>query len=312
MTSYETELRNKWNNINYFDGGSLKIEVKHTLEWYVRYAAQNQKSLVIVSDTPVNSISSSKSIEASCNIRQDGRYAICFTLVSIEQEDVFIAMSSDIIEYSSGGQTPDESLKKVLTRYAAWLKLLDHKRSSEMSVEAQKGLLAELLFLKSVIEKGTNPSDAVSGWVGPDGSDQDFVYDNGWHEIKATGASSVRVTISSVEQLDNIAMAGELVVYRIDKCAPAHIGAISLYSIVHALFEMMQIYVDTLNEFVLKLGAVGYIDSTEYDKQHFCVSSRQSYAVDDTFPKIIRSGLPIEIANAEYQLDLPSLNAWAK
>lgn len=310
MNTYEEELKTKWNSINYQEGGALQLAVQHPLEWYVRYATKDQKSIVIVSDTPADKIESSKSIEVSCNMRKDGRYAVSFTLVNRDQEDVFITMSSDIIEFSRIEQQPRESLKRVFRRYVAWLKLLDHKKSALLSVRAQKGLLAELFFLKENMENGMNPSDAIAGWVGPDGADQDFVYEDGWHEIKATGASSSQVTISSVEQLDNPAK-GELVVFRIDKCAPAYAGAVTLYAIVHNLFSMMAAEASILDEFVLKLGSVGYIDMDEYDKQSFVVSARQSYYVNDVFPRIKRDELRTEINNVEYQLDLPSLKPWA-
>ena len=37
MSGKENELREKWNAINYYSGGALKLSVKHPLEWYVRY-----------------------------------------------------------------------------------------------------------------------------------------------------------------------------------------------------------------------------------------------------------------------------------
>ena len=310
MNTYEEELTAKWNEISYQDGGSLQLAIKHPLEWYVRYATKDYKSIVIVSDTPADKIESSKSIDAACNIRKDGRYAISFTLVNRDQEEVFIKMSSDIIEFSRNEQQPSESLKRVLWRYRVWMQLLDHKRSVLLSANAQKGLLGELFFLKENIEKGMKLSNAIAGWVGPEGADQDFVYDDGWHEIKATGASSSQITISSVEQLDS-PVKGELVVFRIDKCAPAQVGAVSLYSTVHTLFSMIESEPNALEEFVLKLASAGYIDMNEYNKQNFVISARQKYSVNDDFPRIKRVGLRTEIVNVEYQLDLPSLNPWA-
>lgn len=311
MNTYEEELRKKWDDINYHEGGSLQLAVDHPLDWFVRYATKDQKSIVIVCETAADKISSSKSIEAACNKRKDGKYAISFTLINREQEDVFITMSSDIIEYSKTESHPKDSLNLVLRRYAAWLKLLDHKRNALLSPNAQKGLIAELIFLKEKIENCQTPSSAVSGWVGPDGADQDFVYEDGWHEVKATGASSSKISISSVEQLDN-PNTGELVVFRIDKCAPAYPGAMTLYSVVHDLFFMMSANVSALDDFVLKLGSAGYIDMQEYDKQKYTISAKQSYTVDEGFPRITRSSLPTEVINAEYQLDIPSLSQWAR
>lgn len=48
MSGKENELREKWNTINYYSGGALKLSVKHPLEWYVRYATPEHKSVVIV------------------------------------------------------------------------------------------------------------------------------------------------------------------------------------------------------------------------------------------------------------------------
>lgn len=311
MKTYEDELRNKWDGINYHNGGALQINVEHPLDWYVMYASREHKSIIIISDIPADKIASSKSIEASCNLRKDGRYAISFTLVDKEQEDVFISMSSDIIEFSKSEQTPQDSLKRALQRYAAWMKLLDHKRNALLSQNEQKGLLAELLFLKNEIEKGVQPSEAISGWVGPDGADQDFLYTDGWHEVKATGVSSSQITISSVEQLDNTED-GELVIFRIDKCSPAHTNATTLYALVHELFCLMAANTTALDDFVLKLGAAGYIDTEEYNKQYFMVSAKQCYNVNETFPRILRDDLPDEIVNIEYLLDLPSLSLWKR
>jgi hypothetical protein len=306
MNTYEAELRSKWNSIDYHTGGALKLSVEHPLEWHVRFVTMRQKSLVIVSRFPVDEIASSKSIDAACNKRKDGKYAISFTLIEPTQEDVFISMASDIIEYSKDAESEKAALLKVMRRYKQWLKLLDHKNSSLLGVNGQKGLIAELMYVKDSILYGIPQSTVVSGWIGPDGADQDFVFSDGWHEIKATGASSAFVTISSIEQLDT-PLPGELVVYRIDKSAPTDPGAITLFKMVREIYLMLRQDTNISEQFFLKLAAAGYIDTADYDKIHFVVSNKTRYEIRDDFPKLSRAGLPPEIAEAEYQLDLPSI-----
>ena len=148
MNDYEQELREKWSNISYQQGGSLELGIQHPLEWHVGYFSPEAKSIVIVSDEPVSKIESSKSIQASCMPRKDGRYATSFTLISREQEDVFVTMCGDMIRFSSTENDRARSLICVLKRYAAWLKLLQHKNSALLGVAAQKGLIGELLYLK--------------------------------------------------------------------------------------------------------------------------------------------------------------------
>ncbi|WP_302951173.1 PD-(D/E)XK motif protein [Holdemania filiformis] len=310
MSSKENELREKWNAINYYSGGALKLSVNHPLEWYVRYASPEHKSVVIVSQKAIKKIESSKCIDASCNQRKDGKYAISFTLMDRKQEDVFIIMAGDIIEYSNV-DTDDIALLKVLRRYNAWLKLLDHKCDAVLGSNTQKGLIGELLFLKEKIETGMLPSEALIGWDGPEGADQDFVYAECWYEIKSTGASSTEIFISSVEQLDRDDE-GELVVYRIDKCAPDQPKSFTLYGLVHAIIDLISRLGENPDELVLKLGSAGYIDMKEYDKQHFSMSSKQIYSVNNTFPKIRRKEIPNEIINMEYRIDIPSIKSWEK
>ena len=311
MNDYEQELREKWDSISYQQGGSLELGIKHPLEWHVGYFTPEAKSIVIVSDAPIDKIDSSKSIQTSCKPRKDGKYATSLTLKSREQEDVFVTMCGDIIRFSSIEDDQSHSLAKVAKRYSAWLKLLQHENDALLSASAQKGLIGELLYLKCRIESGLSPLDALAGWVGPDGADQDFVYTDGWHEVKTTGVASTEITISSVEQLDNTAP-GELVVMRVDKSAPAQTGAFTLYKLVHQIIRMIDSNVGATDSFVLRLASVGYIDMPEYDKQTFVFSSMNVYSVDQTFPRLVRSKLPVEITNSSYTLNLPSLSSWMK
>ena len=92
----------------------------------------------------------------------------------IKQEYVFITMAGDIIEYSNV-DTADIELLKVIRRYNAWLKVLDHKASAILGSNMQKRLIGEVLFLKEKILSEISPAIALSGWVGLEGVDQDFV-----------------------------------------------------------------------------------------------------------------------------------------
>lgn len=311
MNVYELELRSKWNCINCQQCGSLELGISHPLEWHAGYSSPEEKFIAIVTDEPVSKIESSKNIQAICMQRKDGRYATSFKLISKELEDVFVTMCGDMMRFSSTESDKSLSLTRVLKRYSAWLKLLQHKNNALLSMTAQKGLIGELLYLKDLIERGMPPTEAVTGWVGPDGADQDFVYADGWHEIKTTTTASTEVIISSAEQLGG-EETGELVVIRIDKCAPAQTGAFTLYKLVHEILRILNIYAGLADSFMLKLNCAGYIDMPDYDQQTFVFSSKNKYSVDDKFPKLIRSNIPTEITNLNYALSLPSLAPWAK
>lgn len=78
------------------------------------------------------------------------------------------------------------------------------------------------------------------------------------------------------------------------------------------MIDLISRHGENPDELILKLGSAGYIDMKEYDKQHFSISSKQIYAVNDSFPRIRRSHIPVEITNATFQIDIPSIKSWEK
>lgn len=303
-------LQKQWDSIKYKDGGFLQIDTMHPLEWYIGYQSVSQKILLLVSDTEIDVIESSKSMAVSRRRREvDNRWTLSFELLRNEQQDVFAILCCDVIEYSRVAIGEKEALTLAISRYRQWGKLLEQQRSGLMNESLQKGLLGELLFLEERINLQDFALEAIQGWVGADGADQDFVYSDGWFEVKCIGASAIGVTISSLEQLD-CSDAGELVIKRVDKTAPERSGAISLNDMVHRISS--QIDGEALDLFCAKLYSYGYIDLQEYSEQKYYCSSTQRYRVDDSFPRITRKMVAKQISSLRYELNLPSLAEWLK
>lgn len=310
MNDYEQQLHNAWNRVTY-NGATVRLAVQHSLEWHVGYYTTSQKAVVLISDSPVKNVESLKSIAFNCAQRQDGKYALAFILLSKEMEEVYITMCGDIIRFSSIESSPAKALIQVIGRYKQWIKLLEHQRSALMGASAQKGLIGELYYLKTRLEAGMNEEDALTGWVGPEGADQDFQYTDGWHEIKATGISSSEVGITSIEQLDNDET-GELIIVRIDKCADEKKGSITLRSIVQSIFPLLHSNYSALEAYNAKLSKVGYMDLPEYDQQFYYISGKETYAVDCDFPRLRRASLPSEVTQCNYSLSIASIEKWKK
>lgn len=303
-------LQKQWDSIKYKDGGFLQIDTMHPLEWYIGYQSVSQKTLLLVSDTEIDIIESSKSMAVNRRRREvDNRWTLSFELLRDEQQDVFAILCCDVIEYSRAAISEKEALTLAISRYRQWGKLLEQQRGGLMNENLQKGLLGELLFLEERIDLQDFALDAIQGWVGADGADQDFVYSDGWFEVKCIGASAIGVTISSLEQLD-CSDAGELVIKRVDKTAPERPGAVSLNDIVHRISG--RIDGEALDLFYAKLYSYGYIDLQEYSEQKYYCSATQRYRVDDSFPRITRKMAAKQIASLRYELNLPSLAEWLK
>jgi hypothetical protein len=305
-------LQKQWNSIGYKDGGFLQVDTQHPLEWHIGYQSISQKTLLLVCNSDIGAIESSKSMAVTRRKREtDNRWTLSFELLRNEQEEVFAILCSDIIEQSRSAANEKDALALVIGRYKQWSRLLESRKSGLMDEQSRKGLIGELLFLLSRIQEHGPDLVAVQGWVGADSADQDFIYSEGWYEVKSIGASATGVTISSLEQLDN-PDEGEIVIMRIDKAAPEKTGAMSLNDAVKQVREALNGSPDALDLFRSKMSAYGYIDLQEYSEQKYFCSAMQQYRVDALFPKLTKQNVPRQITAVHYELNLPSLADWVK
>lgn len=302
-------LHGKWESICYYDGGYVQVEAKRPLEWHIGYKEIDQKTLVVVSEKEPELLQTSKSIAISKGRRMDGKWALSFVLLQVEQNDVFELLCADLISYSQSAENETIALSLTAKRYKQWNKLLEHQRKSLMDESNRKGLLGELNYLCSVIDCGYPILAAVQGWVGPDGADQDFVYADGWHEIKTVGIAASSVTISSLQQLGNDDP-GELVVMFIDKCAPERRGAVSLGEQVDLTLARVHKDSNALSLLKSKLIRYGYIDLPEYREQKYICSGRTRFLVDEDFPRLTADTIMPQIIAAQYSISLAGIEDW--
>ena len=305
-------LEKQWSSINYKDGGFLQVDVSHSLEWHVGYLSVSQRTLLLVSDSEIEQIDSSKSMSVSRRRREtDNRWTLSFELLRNEQQGVFAILCCDIIEHSRLATNDIEALKLVIKRYKQWSKLLETQRSGLMSEQSRKGLVGELLFLENRLALSDVPLATIQGWAGADNADQDFVYPEGWFEVKSIGLSVTSVTISSLEQLDCDDV-GTLVIQRIEIVSPEKSNAFSLNDVVYRIYSALTDEPDALDLFRTKLSSYGYIDLYEYSEQKYYHAETVSYCVDRSFPRLTSKGIPRQIVSANYELSLPALAEWRK
>lgn len=303
------QLHDKWKSINFFDGGYIQVEATHPLEWYIGYKEINQKSLLLISKAEPELLPSSKSILVSKGQRTDGRWALSIVLMRPEQDSVFELLCADIIDFSVPARDEKEALRLTYKRFRQWSKLLEHEHKSLMDERRRKGLIGEITFLREAISAGYPVLEAVQGWVGADGADQDFIYSDGWHEIKTVGVSADSVNISSLEQL-NCDEPGEIVVMRVDKCAPEYKDAFSLAEAVEKVQAMVRDDADASMLLENKLAYYGYIDLPEYREQKYYYSGKQRFAVNKDFPRLTAASVPSQIIGVQYTISLAGIENW--
>lgn len=213
-----------------------------------------------------------------------------------------------MIEYSS---KEENALNSLIHRYMTWQKLLQYENKSVLSFQRQKGLLGELIYLSKMIDDiGTEA--AVDSWAGPDGSDQDYLFQSEWAEIKCVSLASETVHISSLQQLQQ-EMEGNLVVYIIESTTAGD-DRISLVDVVSEIKTKLENNARYLDRFDLKLYKYGYRKNheNEYRENQFRFIEEREYIVNDSFPKLVGNSVPSEIVSCKYELSLAAIEKYRR
>ena len=302
-------LQEKWNSINFYEGGYVQIDSHSHLEWYVGYKGRKQKTMLIISHFEPELLPASQSVSVSKGLREDGRWTLSLTLMRSEQESVFTILCADIINYSQQELPEKDLLHLIEKRYKQWHRLMKYQSKPLMDEARRKGLFGELIFLCERIKSGFSALPAVQGWGGPDGIDQDFIYNDLWYEIKAVGIASETVKISSLEQLDN-PNPGQLVVIRLDKCPPEKPGAATLTDQVDKTALLIKNDPEALVLFENKLLKYGYIDLPEYKEQRYYYTKKDIFNVDDCFPRMTEASVMPQITSVQYSISLSAIEDW--
>lgn len=299
------ELHNKWDNISPNTGGFLLVSGDHPLSFHIGYVNGENKCFMVLNAGEIEQIPSSKAIQAECVQTTEGEYALRFVLNYASLDELFVKLCWDLIDSSKNAVEPVE---KIIIQYKSWMKLLQRESTGLLSSTSQKGLIGELLYLEEKINE-IGADAAMQAWVGPEGSDQDFIFENTWAEIKATTIASQAVIISSIQQLDRTDN-GHLVVYFMDKTSSNGNHTISLPRIAAKVKSMLS--AQYLDEFSCKLAKTGFFDKDigYYLTNRYRLTEKRIFLVDSTFPRLIRNNIPAEINNAKYELNLAAIDSF--
>lgn len=297
-----SQLNKIWQDASTTVGGFLLADSEHPIEFHLGYD-NGQRCFIVMNSGKVDDIVSSKAITAK-NVITGNTKSLLFLLRYESLEDIFSNLCWDLITYTKQSDNP---IKDLIDRFNNWQKLLQKLPNGLMSANAQKGLIGELLYLEYLIDQN-GVKHAFESWVGPDGSDQDFLLDDSWTEVKTTTISSDSINISSLEQLDRDDF-GRLVVYFMDKVDSPNKSTITLGDIFERVFAKLtdSQYIDSL---ICKTSKVGFdIKNVEkYKTIHFKLVGSSCYAVRDEFPRLTKKNIPNGIISAGYSISLSSIN----
>ena len=275
------------------------------------YAGVDSSSFVLLAigihARPPNIATDSSSLDYFRQQRKDGSWLMVLRLRQNGLETVFGRLCQDLADAAEG--VPDEKALVVLfrERLNLWKKLFQHGGGGFLQPHEIKGLIAEMLVLELLIRDGKRDvHETVSGWIGPLGADQDFMYSDRTIEVKAIGPGAESISISSLEQLD-CAVPMDLILATLRPATPGEPGAIGLNALAARIEGMIAESPEALNIFKERLLEARYVEHEFYETVLFEPTSIAAYSVRDTFPKLVRDMVPPGIVGATYSIGIDSI-----
>jgi len=220
--------------------------------------------------------------------------------------EIFSIFCSDILEHWLPHTAAPDALKVLAARLARWRKFFQRGPQLGFSREDYIGLYGELSLIESGLAAGLAPAPLVSGWQGPTGTNQAFLFGPTAVEIKTTTGNELdKVRITNVRQLDPTGLqALFLVHYAFDFRQGTGRTLLQLIEALRsALAATSPEVLSTLND---RLIYAGFLDGTpnQFDSWGFTQRHSDIYTVADGFPRLLESALPPGICEVSYTLNL--------
>ena len=221
-------------------------------------------------------------------------------------QDLFFGLCETLITSLSPIADSHLALAVSLAHIKRWKAFLAGRKTRLLSPEEVRGLIAELQFMRVLYESRLSRADAVEAWCGVEAVHQDFIFGNTAVEVKSlAGRDRSTIRISSEDQLETVLDELFLVVHRLSVDVETT-AALSLNALIKVIENELD-DAEALEQFSGKLADFGYLPLIDYDEPRFVVSGRNTYRVEGTFPRLVRSELPLGVARVSYEIELESM-----
>lgn len=231
-----------------------------------------------------------------------------------KQDDLFCIFVADILALLNQAKSDQAGLRLFYGRYEAWQQFWK-RPPQRMTLARAQGLFGELIYMNQLLDRGMTPQELVASWRGCENAHQDFVFENGWAEVKTIQASATQIEMSSLHQLYQNACAahfGHLVVVCLRK-DPVSEHCYLLSELIEKTKARLCIDPQALLIFegALRLmGAPNAQGSLDEDVSFEVLSVQTFDTQAPDFPKLTTANVPLGVVKATYCLDRIVLNQW--
>jgi hypothetical protein len=162
------------------------------------------------------------------------------------------------------------------------------------------------LVLETELIPMLGPDQAVSAWIGPLGTSQDFRLPDGLKlEVKTLDVNRERVQINGLDQLDGGSDPLQLIVVRLTETGLNAAGALTASRVISRLRSRLTQAPAALETFEQLLRFLDWDDTFETDSVVVRLERIDRYIVDDRFPRLIAAIVPQGVVEATYEIALP-------
>lgn len=294
-------LKNRFKEF-FKNGYFTRIDDVHVLDLYLGLNEKGQYTLEYRGNFNIKEVKGSSAVGVSQGTTSSYSYLLIF-LKDTDMFDTFCALLEDIIETTRSCPDNPSGYQVVINRLYSWKKMFSSKKK-KLDESAIMGLIGELTFLDNYMFSKYGKTKALEAWSGQELTHKDFSLENTWYEVKSIHSGKDSVKISSLEQLQSNNF-GELVVIPLERMSPAFNG-VTLSKLANKIMKELDSDED-LDKFISKLSEQGFDFDSETDDYVYQVLSVDRYAVNSSFPKIIRLEIPTAIVHAQYDISITSI-----
>ncbi|WP_299841636.1 PD-(D/E)XK motif protein [uncultured Jannaschia sp.] len=231
----------------------------------------------------------------------EGRNSYCLSLGERTHIDLFATLCRDVVEAAEAAGDLQSALQRAVRRTMRWHHLL-RGGGRGLSIEEQRGLVGELVFLRELVGE-VGALSAAEAWRGPEESAKDFELPGFYVECKARrSAAHPKVRISSEAQLTEIP--GARLFLRVQDVDTAlDVDGMTLTQHVErtaALFEDDILAHDVWDQ---RLSGTGYDPGEVEENRSWHLGTVRMFEVRKGFPRLVPP-LPAGVEAVEYSIRL--------
>jgi hypothetical protein len=241
---------------------------------------------------------------------EDDRIALQLILTNNRYKDIFTALVQDIAENIAFIPIEADAVQMLANRLKRWQIFLEKHDLEGLSEEIQHGLYGELWFLRQVVIPHFGLS-SLRYWLGPEGANQDFSFEECAVEVKTTVAQNPRkLSISNENQLDET---------RLNKLFLMHLSidvrsnGETLPEIVESLRAILGKDSSSRELFEKRLFQIGYLDihAPKYSETSYKHRTSGYFKIEQDFPRIVPVDLKQGIVQVRYSIEISACRPYA-